>query len=141
MGKYSVLTKYIDLLENNQIGKWIAGNEHGDTSEKPIQMPFVAYSEVVHKLESDIYSFLHNCNKMVPSDYGTILNANEIVWEADSMKEANVDILDSECVLALLIAALRAERFCDGVLLDFIKSGAVLRWLKRLQELDEQKNN
>lgn len=41
------------------------------------------------------------------------------------------------CILALLIASLRAERFCDGALLGFIKNGAVTRWLKRLQKLDE----
>ncbi|WP_423806535.1 DUF6508 domain-containing protein [Phascolarctobacterium succinatutens] len=35
------------------------------------------------------------------------------------------------------MASLRAERFCDGALLGFIESGSVIRWLKRLQELDE----
>lgn len=48
---------------------------------------------------------------------------------------ADASGLDAQCILALLIASLRA--FCDGVLLNFIKSGAVTKWLKRLQELDE----
>lgn len=46
-------------------------------------------------------------------------------------------LLKDRYILALLIASLRAERFCDGALLGFIESGAVTRWLKRLQKLDE----
>ena len=53
------------------------------------------------------------------------------------LSSADASGLDAQCILALLIAPLRAERFCDGALLEFIESGAVIRWLKRLQELDE----
>ncbi len=47
--------------------------------------------------------------------------------------------MDGRTVVALLTGAIRAERFCDGALLDFCKSGAVLRWLKRLKEIDNGK--
>ena len=45
--------------------------------------------------------------------------------------------LDAKAIIALLIGAARAERFCDGALLGFLKSGAITRWLKRLKELEE----
>ena len=44
--------------------------------------------------------------------------------------------LDAKTVLALLNGAIRADRFCEGALLDFMKSGAIQRWLVRLKELD-----
>ena len=107
MKKYSALTKYINFLENDNVGEWIVDKENDDSSERPIHVPFVSYSITVKKLADDIFKFAKESDEIVPS------------------------------ILALLIASLRAERFCDGALLEFIKSGAVTRWLKRLQELDE----
>ena len=39
--------------------------------------------------------------------------------------------------MALIIGAVRAERFCDGALLDFLDTGCILKWLQRLEEIDE----
>lgn len=88
-------------------------------------------------MADDIYKFAKESDEIVPSKYADILNANGIEWGYDSMMKADASGLDAQCILALLIASLRAERFCDGALLKFIESGAVTRWLKRLQELDE----
>lgn len=137
MKKYSVLTKYINLLENDNVGEWIVDKENDGSSERPIQFPFVNYSILVRKLQDDIYNFAKESEEIVPGKYINILQANGIEWNHDSMIQADASVLDAQCILALLIASLRAERFCDGALLGFIKSGAVTRWLKRLQELDE----
>lgn len=133
MKKYSALTKYINLLENDNVGEWIVDKENDGSSERPIHVPFVSYSIAVNNLADDIYKFAKESDEIVPSKYADILNANGIKWGYDSMMKADA----SELELALLIASLRAERFCDGALLEFIKNGAVIRWLKRLQELDE----
>lgn len=137
MKKYSVLTKYINLLENDNVGEWICDKENDGSAERPMHVPFVIYSITVHKLADDIYKFAKESDEIVPSKYADILNANGIKWGYDSMMKADASELDAQCILALLIASLRAERFCDGALLEFIKNGAVIRWLKRLQELDE----
>lgn len=137
MKKYSVLTKYINLLENDNVGEWIVDKENDVSSERPMHVPFVIYSITVHKLADDIYKFAKESDEIVPSKYAEILQANGIKWGYDSMMKADASVLDAQCILALLIASLRAERFCDGALLGFIESGAVARWLKRLQELDE----
>ena len=137
MKKYSVLTKYINLLKNDNVGEWNCDKENDGSAERPIQLPFVIYSITVDKLADDIYKFAKESDEIVPSKYAEILQANGIEWNSDSMIKADVSVLDAQCILALLIASLRAERFCDGVLLGFIKNGAVTRWLKRLQELDE----
>lgn len=88
-------------------------------------------------MADDIYKFAKESDEIVPSKYADILQANGIEWGYDSMMKADASGLDAQCILALLIASLRAERFCVGALLGFIKNGAVIRWLKRLQELDE----
>ena len=137
MKKYSALTKYINLLKNDNAGEWICDKENDGSSERPIHVPFVSYSIAVNNLADDIYKFAKESDEIVPSNYAEILQANGIEWNSDSMIKADASVLDAQCILALLIASLRAERFCDGALLGFIKSGAVTRWLKRLQELDE----
>lgn len=137
MKKYSALTKYINLLKNNNAGEWICDKENDGSSERPIHLPFVSYSIAVNNLADDIYKFAKESDEIVPSKYAEILQANGIEWGYDSMMKADASELDAQCILALLIASLRAERFCDGALLEFIESGAFTRWLKRLQELDE----
>ena len=137
MKKYSVLTKYINLLENDNAGEWSCDKENDGSSERPIHVTFVSYSIAVNNLADDIYKFAKESDEIVPSNYAEILQANGIEWNSDSMIKADASVLDAQCILALLIASLRAERFCDGALLGFIESGAVTRWLKRLQELDE----
>ena len=137
MKKYSALTKYINLLKNNIVGEWIVDKENDGSSERPMHLPFVSYSIAVDNLADDIYKFAKESNEIVPGKYAEILQANGIEWGYDSMMKADASELDAQCILALLIASLRAERFCDGALLGFIESGAVIRWLKRLQELDE----
>jgi hypothetical protein len=39
------------------------------------------------------------------------------------------------------MGAIRAERFCDGALLGFFKDGYILKWLKRLKDIDWQANS
>ena len=137
MKKYSALTKYIKLLKNDNAGEWNCDKENDGSSERPMHLPFVIYSITVHRLEGDIYKFAKESDEIVPGKYADILQANGIEWGYDSMMKADASVLDAQCILALLIASLRAERFCDGALLGFIESGAVTRWLKRLQKLDE----
>ena len=54
------------------------------------------------------------------------------------MKDADISSMDAKGVIALLIGAVRAERFCDGALLEFFEEGYILRWLERLAEIDNQ---
>ena len=137
MKKYSALTKYINLLKNDNAGEWTCDKENDGSSERPIHVPFVSYSIAVNNLADDIYKFAKESDEIVPSKYAEIIQANGIEWGYDSMMKADASGLDAQCILALLIASLRAERFCDGALLEFIERGAAIRWLKRLQELDE----
>lgn len=114
MKEYSVLTKHINLLKNDNAGEWICDKENDGSSERPIHVPFVSYSIAVNNLADDIYKFAKESDEIVPSKYAEIIQANGIEWGYDSMMKADASELDAQCILALLIAPLRAERFCDG---------------------------
>ena len=95
MKKYSVLTKYINLLKNDNVGEWNCDKENDGSAERPIQIPFVNYSIVVQKLEDDIYKFAKESDEIVPGNYADILNANGIKWGYDSMIKADASVLDA----------------------------------------------
>ena len=116
MKEYSVLTKHINLLENDNAGEWSCDKENDGSQERPIHVPFVSYSIAVNNLADDIYKFAKESDEIVPSKYAEIIQANGIEWGYDSMMKADASELDAQCILALLIASLRAERFCDGAL-------------------------
>jgi len=69
-------------------------------------------------------------------NYSKILEDKSIEWGTRSMEAADVDKLDAQCVLALIVGAVRADRFCDGALLGFLEEEAISRWLERLKRID-----
>ena len=137
-GKYEDLTRFIPAIEDDGFGKWIVDHENDGTPEHPIQFPFVNYSECIREFEHAVYKFDKSHLDMELHNYGAILESNGIEWGTRSMEAADVSKLDARAVIALLLGAIRAERFCDGALLEFLESGAILRWLKRLQEIDSE---
>ena len=100
-------------------------------------MPVVNYTRIVRELENVIYDFEQNHPEHELNRYGNILKANGIEWGMDSMSDKDVSELDGKCVMAMLMGAVRAERFCDGALLGFFKKGCIKKWLERLKEIDE----
>ena len=106
------------------------------TSEHPIQMPSVNYTKIVQEVEDAIYDFEQNHLEYELNRYGNSVEANGIEWGMDSMSAKDVSVLDGKCVMALLMSAVRAERFCDGALLGFFKEGCIKKWLERLKEID-----
>jgi len=91
---------------------------------------------MVSNFIDDVYTFEESNKDMELTRYGDILKENGLEWGTDSMKDADVSSLNAQCVLALLIGSVRAERFCDGALLDFFKSSYILKWLERLQNIE-----
>lgn len=137
MNMYTSLTNYLFALENDQFGEWIVDRKSKGTLENPIQMPFVSYSEMVDHFTDAVYQFVDEHPEYGLNHYYDILESCNIKWEQHSMQNANVALLDGRCITALLVGAVRAERFCDGALLSFFKNGAIQKWLLRLKEIDE----
>ncbi len=136
MSKFSFLTKYIQMIQSDRIGEWIVDKENDGTPEHPIQMPFVGYSRMVDSFHEDLYKYCDEHPEYEHTRYGETLEKNNIEWSTESMQAADVSKLDAKCVIAILIGAVRAERFCDGALLNFFESGCILKWLERLNNIE-----
>ena len=133
---FEELTAYIPKLQDNHYGEWIVDRENDGTPEHPIQFPFVAYRHVIKEFTDTVYRFIDEHKDMELSHYGEILSIAGIEWGSKSMENADVADLDGRTILALIVGAIRAERFCDGALLGFFESGCIRKWLLRLQEID-----
>ena len=141
MSKFENLTKYLPHLDEDKFGTWAIDHKNDGTPECPIQMPFVSYSEMVHHFIDDVYDFSDNNSDFALTNYGDILNRNGLEWGSRSMSDADVSKLDAQCIMAMIMGAVRAERFCEGTLLGFFKDGSIRKWLKRLEEIDDSNGN
>ena len=126
----------LPMMNTTDFGEWIIDKGNDGSPEHPIQFPFVAYHSVVRDLEEATYSFIDQHKEMELTKYSEILGEAGVEWTTDSMKNADVSMLSGKTVMALIVGAIRAERFCDGVLLGFCEDGSITKWLKRLQEID-----
>lgn len=138
---YESLTKYLDEFTGTEFGTWIIDKKNDGTPEHPLQFPFVNYSRVVDQFIDDVFSFVDKYEEVGLCSYQKDLEENGIKWNAQSMETAVVDDSDAKCVVALIYGAIRAERFCDGAILAFLKDGTIVRWLERLKTLDANVEN
>lgn len=136
LSQFKILTNYIPMLQGDDIGEWVIDQENDGTAEHPIQMPFVNYSETVRRFIEDVYAFAEHHQEMELTRYREILKENGIEWGMNDMEDVDVSNLNSQCVLALIMGVLRAERFCEGVILDFFTNGTIVKWLERLERLE-----
>ena len=129
---YKRLTQFNDIIKEEKFSEW-ANNPRGmgDSRRK-------IYIDSVQKLEKEIYRFVEDNPEFRLNTYGKILEQNGIMWNAASMRMADVSKLDGQCIMALLVGVVRAERFIDGaVLLPFLRDGVIQNWLDRLESLDQ----
>lgn len=138
---FEILTSFIPKIRGIDFGEWVIDRENDGTPEHPVQFPFVAYKQVVGEFEDTVYRFIDEHKDMELNRYGDILSAAGIEWGTKSMEGANVAGLDGTTIMALIVGAIRAERFCDGALLGFFESGCIMKWLLRLQEIDASMEN
>ncbi|TYS34561.1 DUF6508 domain-containing protein [Bacillus pumilus] len=132
MSQFEILTKYIPMLREDHIGEWVIDHENDGTAEHPIQMPFVNYSETVRHFIEDVYTFAEQHQELELTRYREILKENGIESEMNDMENVDISNLNAQCVLALMMGAVRAERFCEGALFNFFKRGAIVKCLERL---------
>lgn len=141
MPDFERLTKYIPLLDQAEIGNWVIDKENDGTMEHPIHFSFVAYSKLVSNFIEDVGIFVEENLELPLTRYGEILEECGLEWSSQSMSGAIVEDLDAKVVCALIVGAVRAERFCDGALLNFFKNGSMMRSLCLLQEINEYTNS
>ena len=138
---YESLTKLLPHYgEAKAYGEWLSDRNHEGTLDDPVQFPFVDYAWNVIALEEAASDFVDAHPKLGLTRYSDILAASGIKWDSESMSAADVSKLDGRTVAALIVGAVRADRFSEGVLLEFCESGCMTRWLARLKEIDESES-
>jgi len=111
-----------DVLSEPEPGIW-AGGQQVDTTivdgeEKPVlQFPYVEYSSSVDSLIQALYE----AGLIVPFDW--------MKWNG-SGQTTQLSLADA---VRTITAAVRGERFGDGVLLEALKDGSMTRALERLR--------
>ena len=135
---YESLTRHIGKISRDTAGTVITDYCGDGTPERPYQMPYVSYSTEVEAFVRDIYAFEKAHRELKLNDYQEILGRNGIRWDIRSMTDAPAESLDEECILALLLGAVRTEKFVDGALLRFVRNGLIERWLERLKDFDDR---
>lgn len=135
------LTKHLPAIEKaEEYGNWVVDQESKGTMDDPIHMPYVNYGTTVMDIEQAIYAFVDEHPEYELNRYSDVLERNGLEWDGRIMTEADVSELNGQAVMALLLGAVGAERFCDGAFLSFFEDGYVKRWLLRLREIDEKAN-
>ena len=125
------LTAFIPLLQNEKFGEWIIDKKNDGTPEHPIQFPWVAYTTTVKDFMLTVYKFVEDNEVYDLYNYREILKRNRIKQFSD----AEIEDLDLQCVLAILVFCVRGERFCDGLMLNNLKDGVILKCLERLANI------
>ncbi|MEK5336460.1 DUF6508 domain-containing protein [Bacillus sp. FSL M8-0166] len=136
MSQFEILTKYIPMLQEDRIGEWVIDQENDGTAERPIQMPFVNYSETVQRFIEDVYTFAEQHQELELTRYREILKENGIEGGLNDIENVDISNLNVQCVLALIMGVVRAERFCEGAIFNSFKSGTMLKCLERLDCLE-----
>ena len=135
MGKFECLTRYLSVIDLDEIGTWVFNNKD-DRPGAPVRAPYIKYTGMVLLFIKDVFDFRDRNADLGLDRYDLILQENGIKWGQKTMKEADVSQMDGRGVIALIIGVLRAEHFSDGQILDFFKDGTMKKWLKRLKEID-----
>ena len=135
--KFDKLIGLLEPLESDGVGEWIIDKEHKGTEDDPNHFPYPMYTEVVNELIEVVYEFEQQNPEYELTKYGELLKERGLEWGQRSMENADVSNMDAQGIMALLMGMVRGERFCDGAIMGMIKSGAVKKWLLRLQELKE----
>ena len=135
---YEALTKYLNVIPSDEIGTWIIDTKSKGTTDDPIHMPYVHYSEMAMDFIEDVHSFFDTYKGFELGEYMNVLKSNNIELNDDSSKDEYISTLDGKLVVALIVSVVRGERFCDGLLHAYFKNGTIEKWLRRLAELDAE---
>lgn len=115
------VTYLIPQFENAEAyGRWEDLGLHAGTKEDPHSLPHVSYDDD----DIDIYDLIIGVGDAV----GTMaLTPYDPVFD------------EAKGILESMQQVFHAERICDGAILECCESGQMLKWMKRLEDLDEER--
>lgn len=87
-------------------------------------------------LDDAIMAFIEEHKGMRLQQYGTIIEKAGI--KHNPMKYRGISELDGVTVAAVLVWAMRCDRFSPGAFHGFCEDGSIVKCLKRLKEIDQE---
>lgn len=128
--EYYKLTKHIELLESSE-------KNTASTSLK--QSPYANPGEPVYNFVVDVYDFVKENTDISFTNYKDILAENGIIFDWHNLPKIAIQHQNALCIVALLYAVCQSEKFCTGIVTVLVKNGTIIRWLRRLQEIEQSK--
>lgn len=136
MKRFGKITGLISLLEAEEShGRWIVNDRHEGTLEDPFIAPYVEYGKAGDELFVMVHECVDNNEDLAVRNYREVLESYGLPDEK-SMLAADVAGCDARCTLAMILYVVRRDRFCEGLLLRHLENGSMLKWMKRLEEID-----
>lgn len=135
--EFKELTKFIDKLKDGNYGEWAKQPEDADGSkEHPFLLGFVIYTKDVYKLVDEIIKIDDKHPEYKFSEYNEEIEKLLKAANVKNVDSLDINKLDIKSCCVILYALLRADRFAEGLLLNYLKSGFVKKVLERVKELD-----
>ncbi|MDO4502034.1 MAG: DUF6508 domain-containing protein [Coriobacteriia bacterium] len=126
MGRFDKITDLIPMIEaEGECGEWVSSDRW------PVEST-PASNELLKKA----HECLDENEDLGIADYRSVLESYGL-FNGEDLVAADVQNCDARCLFSMIFAIVREERFWDGILVEYFKSGKMLEWLKRLRELDE----
>ncbi len=136
--RFRSLTRHIERLATvESYGEWIVGTHGNGSAGNPMPPPYMAQHPAATEFVEEFYRFSATHPEFGLEEYRSILETHGVEWSFDGMRDADAAALDSRRILAMIMATIRMDRFCEGVLVSAFEEGMIARWLERLREIDE----
>ncbi len=124
--KFAALTAFIPSAE-----KMMDKNASGDCA---VWGRGQVGEHIVDRFVDTFYAWMSDNLGMRLDYYRDILAENGL--STDTLDKADIRKCDARCILAMIFASIRAERFSEGFLMSLFTDGTMLQWLLRLRALD-----
>lgn len=131
--KYYELTKFLPIFNSDYFGEWYTDKNSNGTCENLFHFPCFSYTQEIEDFSSSVRSFIVDYPELNLEKYKNILEENNI--EIDTIKKVDISQCNAQCVCAMIVANVLAEKFCEGAILDSCKDKTFIKWLERLEEL------
>ena len=69
--------------------------------------------------------------------FAAALGKHGIIWEKDEMLTADISNMSEEDLVALIICVTWRNRLRPGTIKPYLKEGTIIKWLDRLEELEQ----
>ena len=88
-----------------------------------------------------VYDIVEQYRELDLFSYQDILKTRGIEWDDRQMEEVDVSEWDAQGVLALMLGIIRADRFSEGTFKAFLENGCYAKWIRRLKEIEDEKDD